>query len=75
MLGGGRETKESIIDLGVGIILAKKVGDYVEQGEAVATIYANDESNLEAAKIRLLDAYDFSVEKQDKNVLIKKVIR
>lgn len=75
MLGGGRETKESIIDLGVGIILAKKVGDYVEPGEAVATIYANDESNLEAAKIRLLEAYDFSVEKQDKNVLIKKVIR
>ena len=39
-LGGGRVTKESRVDLGVGVQLHKKVGDYVEAGEAVATVYA-----------------------------------
>lgn len=75
MLGGGRETKESVIDLGVGILLNKKVGDSVSKGESIATIYANDVSNLEAVKERLYKAYVFVADKQDKNVLIKKVIR
>lgn len=38
-LGGGRETKESAIDLSVGIILEKKNGDAVSDGEVLATIY------------------------------------
>ena len=41
ILGGGRETKESEIDLSVGIILHKKVGDYVKKGEVIAEIHAN----------------------------------
>lgn len=41
-LGGGRETKESAIDLSVGIILEKKNGDAVSDGEVLATIYGND---------------------------------
>ena len=40
-LGGGRETKDSKIDLSVGIVLKKKVGDRVEKGDTVATLYAN----------------------------------
>lgn len=40
-LGGGRETKESAIDLSVGIILEKKNGDAVSDGEVLATIYGN----------------------------------
>ena len=39
-LGGGRVTKESDVDHGVGVVLHKKVGDYVEAGEAIATVYA-----------------------------------
>ena len=39
-LGGGRVTKESDVDHGVGVVLHKKVGDYVEVGDAIATVYA-----------------------------------
>jgi len=39
-IGGGRVTKESTVDHGVGVILHKKVGDYVEVGDAIATVYA-----------------------------------
>jgi pyrimidine-nucleoside phosphorylase len=74
MLGGGRETKDSVIDLGVGIVLKKKVGDYVEKGNSIATIYANDLTNLAAVKERLYIAYSFSKEKKNKNILIKKII-
>lgn len=40
-LGAGRETKDSEIDLSVGLVLHKKVGDYVEKGESLATIHSN----------------------------------
>lgn len=53
MLGAGRATKESVIDLAVGIVLHKKVGDYVEAGESLATIHSNREDTAEVAdKIR-----------------------
>ena len=57
ILGGGRETKESVIDLSVGIRLHKKLGDYVKQGESMATLYANDPKKLSEAKKRFLGAY------------------
>ena len=46
-LGGGRATKESVIDLSVGLILKKKVGDAVTAGESLGTIHAQ---SVEAAK-------------------------
>ncbi len=65
MLGGGRETKESEIDLAVGLILEKKVGDYVEAGEALAYIYANDETKCEAATKRYIQAVSITEDKPD----------
>lgn len=44
LLGAGRETKESQIDLAVGVIIHKKVSDHVVKGEPLFTIYANQES-------------------------------
>lgn len=41
MLGAGRQTKEDDIDLGVGIVLNKKVGEHVEKGENILTIHTN----------------------------------
>ena len=41
-LGAGRDTKESSIDLTVGIVLNKKRGEFVDEGELLATIFAND---------------------------------
>ncbi|MCY7801170.1 pyrimidine-nucleoside phosphorylase [Bacillus haynesii] len=44
LLGAGRATKEDEIDLAVGIMLRKKVGDAVEKGEPLVTLYANREN-------------------------------
>ncbi|ART78630.1 pyrimidine-nucleoside phosphorylase [Sutcliffiella horikoshii] len=43
LLGAGRATKDSEIDLAVGIVLRKKIGDKVEAGESLATIHSNQE--------------------------------
>ena len=40
MLGAGRQTKEDKIDLGVGIVLNKKVGDHVIEGDSILTIHS-----------------------------------
>ena len=74
ILGGGRETKESEIDLSVGLLLHKKVGDKVESGESLATIYANDADKCRQAKERFLSAYTIAPEPKEKEALIKKVI-
>lgn len=44
MLGAGRQTKEDDIDLSVGIVLNKKVGDNVNVGESLLTIHSNREN-------------------------------
>lgn len=74
ILGGGRETKESEIDLSVGLILEKKVGDYVKKGEALAYLHANDEGKAQAAAKRFLKAYHISQEKPEMRSLIQEII-
>ena len=44
--GAGRERKEDVIDMSAGIILNKKMGDMVEKGELLFTVYANDKDKL-----------------------------
>lgn len=61
-LGGGRETKESVIDLSVGIILEKKNGDAVSDGEVLATIYGNDDAKMQAAYEKIAHAYEIAKE-------------
>lgn len=64
-LGGGRETKESAIDLSVGIILEKKNGDAVSDGEVLATIYGNDDAKMQAAYEKIAHAYEIAKEPAD----------
>lgn len=73
-LGGGRETKESKIDLSVGVVLKKKVGDYVKKGDVIATLYANSEEKLKAAKERFDKTYSYSDNEVKKPVFIKRII-
>lgn len=75
LLGGGRRSKEDIIDLAVGVILHKKVGDKVSKGEKVATLYANDNDKLNIAYHRLLGAYEFSKDYVEHQVLIKDIVK
>lgn len=58
-LGGGREKLNQRIDHAVGIVLRKKVGDWVDKEEALAVIHANDPYRLEAARRELLQAYQW----------------
>ena len=60
LLGAGRAKKGQPIDHAVGVVLKHKVNDYVEQGEPLLVIHANDEAKLEEAKERLLAAYTWS---------------
>lgn len=75
LLGGGRETKESEIDLSVGLILHKKVGEHVSVGESLATVHANDRGKLNAAKERFMKAYHFSDVPTEAPELIKGIVR
>jgi pyrimidine-nucleoside phosphorylase len=50
ILGGGRETKDSQIDLKVGLVINKKIGEYVDAKTPVLTMFANDENKLANAK-------------------------
>ncbi|MFD1883921.1 pyrimidine-nucleoside phosphorylase [Paenibacillus wenxiniae] len=55
LLGAGRATKESEIDLAVGLMLNKKVGDAVKAGDSLVTIHANRE-NVEDVMEKLYDS-------------------
>lgn len=69
LLGAGRATKDSIIDLAVGLRLNKKIGDEVKVGESLVTIYSNFE-NVDEVKARLLRNITISTEKVDAPTLI-----
>ena len=56
-LGAGRKTKNDKIDLQVGIVLNKKIGDFVSKGEKLATIYANDIEKALETETKLLAIY------------------
>lgn len=74
LLGGGRETKESEIDLSVGLVLHKKIGDAVKKGEVLATMYGNDLKKMEIARERFLPTYSFSKTPVAKSAFIKWII-
>ncbi len=73
-LGAGRETKESTIDLGAGIILTKKVGEWVEVGDTLAVLYAADAALFAKAEEYLREAWTFSESCPEKMPLILKVM-
>ena len=74
VLGGGRENKDSVIDLSVGIVLEAKKGAYVHKGDVLARFYANDENKLSDAVKRFADAYVIEDTRPAESCLIKKVI-
>ena len=74
-LGGGRATKDSEIDLSVGVILHKKVGDKVEKGKSLATIHASSEEKAQEAAKLLRDCYQFSDAPVERPAFIKAVVR
>lgn len=69
MLGAGRATKDSIIDLAVGIMLHKKIGDQVKKGEPLLTIHSNKE-DIENVKELLYRSITISSDKVEAPPLI-----
>ncbi len=69
-LGAGRKTKKDKIDLQVGIILNKKIGDFVNKGDKLATIYANDIERAKDTENELLKIYKIGQEKIEERTII-----
>ena len=55
-----RERKGDPIDHGVGIVIHHKVGDQVEQGQPLFTVYAKTQKDFDVARERLLEAHCWS---------------
>ena len=73
-LGGGRATKEDVIDPRVGVVLHKKLGDSVVRGESIAAIHAADEESARAAVEMLRSCYEFSDSSVIRPPFIRKIL-
>jgi len=69
-LGAGRVNKESEIDLYAGIIFDKVVGDFVNEGDVIATLYAASGGKLEAAKVLIEESVSVSDSFSDSDIII-----
>ena len=69
-LGAGRVNKESEIDLYAGIIFDKVVGDFVNEGDVIATLYAASSGKLEAAKALIEESVSVSDSFSDSDIII-----
>lgn len=73
-LGAGRAVKEDTIDPAVGIVLHKKVGDYVNKGDALATIYYNHELSSDFLSSCLM-AFHFQKAACEKQSLVEEILQ
>ena len=74
MLGSGRENKNDVIDLGVGVEINKAVGDYVNKGEPLVTLYYNNKGRA-AAEALVYEAYKIETEAVKKDDIILDIVR
>jgi pyrimidine-nucleoside phosphorylase len=77
ILGAGRQTKDEAVDLSVGILLKKKIGDNVDNGESLAVFYSDgDDEKILTAKKKILDAYTIGPHRVDPpKLLLARVTR
>ncbi len=74
ILGGGRETKESVIDPAVGLILRKKVGDPVKPGDTLVEIHGNSAAKIKMAEEHFRKHYHITKEMPEKRPMIYDVL-
>jgi pyrimidine-nucleoside phosphorylase len=75
MLGGGRLTKDDVIDHESAIILHARLGDRLEKGDEIATVYTNNSSVIFEAAQRLKTAFEITETKTEGEALIHNLIR
>jgi pyrimidine-nucleoside phosphorylase len=59
-LGAGRVRKSDSVDHAVGVVLHKKVGDGVLEGEPLCTVHARSDEDVQRARATLLKAYEWA---------------
>lgn len=74
ILGGGRETKESVIDPAVGLILRKKVGDPVKPRDTLVEIHGNSAAKIKMAEEHFRKHYHITKERPEKRPMIYDVL-
>lgn len=72
-LGAGRETKEDLVDPGVGITLHAKIGTEVAAGTPLATLAFNDHDRVEAALALLHSAWEIGENAETKPLIIDRI--
>ena len=75
LLGAGRETKDSVIDMSAGIYLKKKIGDTVKKGEPIAICYAGTKEKLNRGMAMFESSIRYSKEAPRIPKLIVDIIR
>ena len=73
-LGAGRATKDDVIDFTAGIMIGRKTGDKVDEGEVIATLYTSDPSRLADGERIYLGALSIGDEAPEALPLIHNVI-
>jgi pyrimidine-nucleoside phosphorylase len=74
-LGAGRRRIDSVIDYGVGLRIQAKLGDYVEAGQPLCTIYYNNEDFLPTTQKRIEQAYEIGEQNPVVGPLVKELIQ
>lgn len=75
ILGAGRNKKDDVIDASAGILINKKVGDRVFEGDILCTLFGDNEDSLVSAEKMYRDAVLVGNKKTERNSVIYKIIR
>ena len=73
-LGAGRIRKEDKIDPAAGLVMKKRIGDFIEKGESWCTLHVNPQSDVEGARKLMEQAIEISDEKPEERPLIYRTI-
>ncbi len=74
LLGAGRQKKEDRIDPAAGIVLHKKMGDYCQKGDVLATLYSSNEELFSEAIKKFNDSLELSDEKPSLNQVLLDIV-
>ena len=75
LLGAGRETKEDIIDYSAGIIVTKKTGDYINEGDIIAELHTSKNDVIQEAESRYLSSIEVSSQIPENKPMVYKIIK
>lgn len=75
ILGAGRKNIQDTIDYSAGIIINKKLGDYVKKQELLATLYTNKKINIDELTNQLIECYQIEENKKELEPLIYEIIK